>query len=691
MVKDSRLCLVLAAATVVWGCGGDSQPGPVGVPDPPTPTSATVTPATATLRPTETVTLSAEIRDQYGNVISSVTVQWTAQDTSVAVVAGTGAVTARRPGTTQVVAVAGVATSSATITVVAWGIASVAFAEDTVRMDALGDSALLVVAVTDSSGAEVANPELSWDVEDTTVARVSGTGVLRPEAAGRTRVFAVSQGQADTAVVVVDPRPARISVSPDTVVLNYIGSRETVSATVFDRTGVPIPDARPAWTSADTAVAAVRVPEDGSAVVEAAGAGTTTVTVRLGEISADVEVVVRQVPASVAFPEDTVRMDALGDSALLVVAVTDSSGAEVANPELSWDVEDTTVARVSGTGVLMPEAAGRTRVFAVSQGQADTAVVVVDPKPARISVSPDAVVLNYIGSRETVSATVFDRTGVPIPDARPAWTSADTAVAAVRVREDGSAVVEAAGAGATTVTVRLEEISADVEVVVRQVPAAVDVSPSELVFSRPGRSQVLTAAVSDSGGVVLANPSVTWRSGNPRIAAVDGAGVVTARAPGRTVVSAATGVLSATAAVIVNDAAPLVSLLTDSTVAAGAAFDVAVSLDMAGERQVAGAVAVRISFDPALVRYDPDGETETGPSSYWAAVHDNTTGLFRIVVSDPDGLGAPSTVATIPFRAVGAAGSDVTLGLSVVQVVAAGSYNDISRLLAAEGTRTRIR
>ena len=101
----------------------------------------------------------------------------------------------------------------------------------------------------------------------------------------------------------------------------------------------------------------------------------------------------------------------------------------------------------------------------------------------------------------------------------------------------------------------------------------------------------------------------------------------------------------------------------------------------------AGAVAVRISFDPALVKYDPGRNATT--DHVGAVVYGDAE--VRIVISAPGGLPTPSTVATLPFRAVGAAGSLAALEMSVVQVIAAASYDDISHLLVSLGQHVRIR
>lgn len=111
-----RSVLAVVASSVLAfaaGCDGSTD----AVPDPPRPTTVTVTPATAEL--TElgaTVQLSAEVLDQYGNPMAGVSVTWTTGDVSVARVRA-GVVTAFGEGVTTIVASAGDAQGTSRITV----------------------------------------------------------------------------------------------------------------------------------------------------------------------------------------------------------------------------------------------------------------------------------------------------------------------------------------------------------------------------------------------------------------------------------------------------------------------------------------------------------------------------------------------------------------------------------------------
>ena len=105
------LCLSAVLAVAAVGCGD----GPT---DPPSPARLAVSPATAALHALgSTVQLTAEVRDDMGNLMAGANVDWTSTDNSVATVDTTGLVTATGGGLTVIEAEAGVARGHAQVLV----------------------------------------------------------------------------------------------------------------------------------------------------------------------------------------------------------------------------------------------------------------------------------------------------------------------------------------------------------------------------------------------------------------------------------------------------------------------------------------------------------------------------------------------------------------------------------------------
>ena len=122
-----RLSAVLAAVALAKGCGDGDSPTAPPAPGPARPTTVTVSPATAELTALgATVQLTAEVRDQNGQVMTGTgaAAAWSSSSVAVATVNASGLVTAAGPGTATITATAGgvlssVVSGSAMVTVVA--------------------------------------------------------------------------------------------------------------------------------------------------------------------------------------------------------------------------------------------------------------------------------------------------------------------------------------------------------------------------------------------------------------------------------------------------------------------------------------------------------------------------------------------------------------------------------------------
>ncbi|MYF62380.1 MAG: hypothetical protein F4179_12060, partial [Gammaproteobacteria bacterium] len=116
MVTHSRLLLLCVAA--LWACGdGDAEP--TAPPDPPRPTTVTVSPATAELGGVgATVQLSAQVLDQNRQAMASARLTWSSSDATVATVSASGLVTAADRGAAIITATVGDASGTSEIQVV---------------------------------------------------------------------------------------------------------------------------------------------------------------------------------------------------------------------------------------------------------------------------------------------------------------------------------------------------------------------------------------------------------------------------------------------------------------------------------------------------------------------------------------------------------------------------------------------
>ena len=218
----SRLLAILAAAALAKGCGDGDGPS-AAPPEPPRPTTVTVSPATAQLTALgATVPLTAEVRDQNGQVMASAAVAWASSDASVVPVDASGKVTAVSNGTATITATSGGVSGAAAVTVAQTVSAVVvAPAVDTL---VVGDTLRLSAVATDANGHAVAGAEFVWASSDTLVATVEATGLVTGVAAGVAEITATAGSAEGTARITVanpnydPPFHGTASLDPDIII-----------------------------------------------------------------------------------------------------------------------------------------------------------------------------------------------------------------------------------------------------------------------------------------------------------------------------------------------------------------------------------------------------------------------------------------------------------------------------------------
>ncbi|MYB06354.1 MAG: hypothetical protein F4Y24_08375 [Gemmatimonadetes bacterium] len=367
----------LAAATLsatlwAYACGdGATEPRPPPS-DPPRPTTVTVSPATAELAALgATVQLSAEVRDQNGQVMAGATAIWASDNAPVATVDGSGLVTSVGNGTATITATAGAVSGSAAVSV-AQRVSAVTVspaadtlvARDTLRLEA---------EATDANGHAVAEAGFSWASSDTSVAVVDDAGRVTGVAPGEAEVTATAAevtGRAD--LMVVAPAPTTIAVTPDTVALAALGQTAQLSAEVRDQAGRSMEGVSVSWSSADTTVAAV----DSAGLVTAAGVGETTITPTAGEVFGEAVVSVMQSAGSVVVSPATDTV-APGDTLRLGAEAFDANGHRVEGARFDWSSSDAAVVRVDGSGLVTAVAEGAATITAKAGDARGTAKITV--------------------------------------------------------------------------------------------------------------------------------------------------------------------------------------------------------------------------------------------------------------------------------------------------------------------------
>ena len=195
---------------------GDSATSPGAPRPPPAPPTApsltiSITPAEVTFAAIDDVVqLSAEVRNQAGEVVTSAVVRWSSGNPSVASVDDSGLVTAGGSGTTTVRARSGREAAEARVTVMQVP-TGLGVSPPTLAFSRIGDAVQLTAHFTDANGHAIPGAvSAAWSSADTSVATVDSTGLVTAMRNGSTAVTALLDSlAAAVSVNVADPSADR--------------------------------------------------------------------------------------------------------------------------------------------------------------------------------------------------------------------------------------------------------------------------------------------------------------------------------------------------------------------------------------------------------------------------------------------------------------------------------------------------
>lgn len=406
--------------------------------------SVSVAPARLDLTPGARTLLSAVCYDAAGKSLAGRATVWASSNTSIATVDEAGAVTAVAAGAATITATTEGISGSAAVNVATPVVSSVAIQPRSATI-LRGAAVQLTATITDETGAVVADRPPTWTSSNTGVAIVSAAGLVTAVAPGSASIAAALDGKADTASITVVAVPVgSVTVQPGTTTL-IIGQGTTLTATVKDANGTVVTDRIVAWTSNNAAVAsvtqagAVKALAAGSAVISATSegsSGSATVTVNVAPVAT-----ITLQPASTTLQRNA--------TVTIKPTLKDAGGNVLSGRTVTWSTADSTVARVSGSGVVTAVGLGTTTITAASEGKSATAAVTVAPGPVdRVLVSPTSISNLRGGHTAQLSATAVDANGDVITGAVFTWHSDNVFVAVV----SSKGVVTGVHSGTTTIT-----------------------------------------------------------------------------------------------------------------------------------------------------------------------------------------------------------------------------------------------
>lgn len=255
---------------------------------------------------------------------------------------------------------------------------------------------------------------------------------------------------------------------------------------------------------------------NGEGKLTAKKAGSATITVICGELSAACEVKVVKAPSKVTLSASKLTLGE-GQTRLLKASLPKGTASAV-----TWKSGKPGVAAVDGEGRVTAVSQGTATITAtVCSGKSASCKVTVQGAPTGIAFASETLTLS-VGQRVTPTARVEGGSGYAL--------SVEGDCVAV---EDGKLVALHEGAGVVTAET-YNGLTAALNVTVLPAPGEMRLEPERLELGVKAAQSLSPVFDTD------APANVTYASSNPKVAAVDAEGRVTGKAAGKATVTATT-------------------------------------------------------------------------------------------------------------------------------------------------------
>ncbi len=404
----------------------------------------------------------------------------------------------------------------------------------------VGQKQALFATAFDQRGNLIPSAKFAFRSSDTLIAQVRKDGTVIGIKPGLAKIEARAQGrQASMAVLITGGAPSEASsraasasiltLEPASLSL-YPGETVRISAQAQREDGTPVSIGRVMIKSVKPEIARV----DSGGLVTGMAPGRTIVQAASGRLMATLPVEVVQAN----FALDPERLLLAPDETDTVRAVVPSQGNREIRGLVQWRSTDTSVATVTGGGVVRGRAPGQAEIVAAAFTQERRTSVTVHRVPDALVVSPPQGGALQVPLRSTrqFTAVAESADSTPIPEAQVVWEVGDSSVASF---DPKTGVLTPKSIGSTTLTARLAGVNSAVWTI-QVVAGEVTVEPARvglLVAQRTTLSAMLREQDAPGSG---RTPSARWSSDRPEVASVRENGLVEALSLGKAVITATT-------------------------------------------------------------------------------------------------------------------------------------------------------
>jgi len=403
---------LLAAGIVVGACseGSKHETAP-----PPVTYSISITAPDSMLRVGQTSQLSATLSRSDGVPTYGANITWSSSDSTIASVSSVGLLSAKAPGSVTVTAAANGVSANAPMHITptpSYNAAQIA-AESVYVGQTIDLRAYLL-----DNGTPAFTDGTTWSTSDPTVGVVDG-GVFTALKRGISTVTATRGTKVGVVDVLAQTHVKTLSLAPDTLDIPFFSSG-AFDASATDSAGKRIYGRAVTWSIADTSKLKVN-----AGVFTPKAAGLTTVTAVCDGAVATAFVRITPPPGYSIYLTTPQTWVTIGKTLQVASESHDPSTFVYPVATLNWSSSDTTIARVSSTGIVTGLARGKVTITADEGGRKGSVDLNIEKPVATVSFVPDTVQLSIHGSLQLL-ATLRDADGNTLTTRPITWTSSDT-------------------------------------------------------------------------------------------------------------------------------------------------------------------------------------------------------------------------------------------------------------------------
>jgi uncharacterized protein YjdB len=441
---------LLVAAIV--GCSKDSKQGTA---PPPVTYTIAITAPDSTVRVGQTSQLTATLTRSDGLPASNGNIEWSSSDTTIASVSTSGLLSAKAAGSVSVTASSNGVSANTGIRIVPTPRDNAAkiVAESTY----VGQTIDLRAYLLDNGTPEFTD-STTWTSSDPTVGTIAG-GVFTALKSGLSSVTATRGIKVGVVDVLAQTHVKALALAPDTLDIPFLSSA-AFDVIATDSAGKRIYGRAVTWSVSDTS----KLKVNGDFLTPKAGGITTVTAVSEGAVATAV-VRVTAPPGYAIYLTTPQSWVSVGKTLQINSESHDPSTFFYPVASLSWSSSDSTIARVSSSGLVTGIARGKATITARAGGQKGTIDVNVEKPVASVAFVPDTVLLAIHGSLP-LSASLRDADGNALT-ARPlSWTSSDTSIVSLTISNNAAGANARGVPGAATVSGSVDGVAGSLNVMV---------------------------------------------------------------------------------------------------------------------------------------------------------------------------------------------------------------------------------